>query len=130
MISGRTGFYTSGPRVVACVPCSGEGTNIIRTADRANYCLADALLLGGLPLIGILVTAAALSAGWMYQRRYYSWILLCCSSAAVACTAVAPATSAMWPAVGHGGRPRNEAAGPLPAVGLNVLPERQRRQNN
>jgi len=31
------------------------------------------------------------------------------------CIAAVSATAAMWPAVGHGGRPTKEAAGPLPA---------------
>ena len=40
------------------------------------------------------------------------------------------ATTAMWPAVGHGVRPRNEATGSLPAGGLSRYAEAERRQNN
>ncbi|HET6256761.1 MAG TPA: hypothetical protein VFE32_22005 [Puia sp.] len=67
----------------------------------------------------------------MHQRRYHCRVLLRCSSAAVACAGAVAAT--VRHVAGRGARGKideGDRRAPTRRIGLSVLPECKRRQND
>jgi hypothetical protein len=84
------------------------------------------------PMISIRTIAAPYLPGWMHQRRYCCRVLLCCSSAAVAC-AGAIASATVRHVAGRGARRKTEERGrraPTRGSTLVVLPERSGGKNH
>ena len=83
-------------------------------------------------MISLRTIAAPYLPGWMHQRRYCCRVLLCCSSAAVACAgAIAAAT--FRHVAGRGARRKideGDRRAPTRGLTLILLPERQRRQKS